>query len=767
MKKIVTFFLFLFISFTTNAELLTVSDIKVEGLQRIAPGLVFNNIPFEIDDPIDDIDFSKSISLIYKTGQFKDVAIEREGSVIIISVSERPIINEINFYGTETFQPEALVQGLSLMNLASGLVFDKTIVLRAEQELIDQYISKGKYTSSITSEVVQLERNRVDINFYVEEGKISRIKDISIVGNRSFDSEELLENLTLRKTNLMSWWEKDDRYSKQVLKGDLEKIRSFYMDKGYMDFKINSSRVSISKNKKNIYIAINIDEGNKYTLGEIKLKGNLPDTLSLVEFENELLIRSGDTFSRSKLNGSSTKITKKLGNYGFAFANVSPVPNVDKIKNIVDFTFYIDQGKKIYVRRVNILGNEKTKDEVIRRELRQLESSWFSQEKIDRSKTRLTRTQYFDSVNIETPSVQGISDQIDLNIKLVERNTGKLSIGAGVSSSEGVVGTLSVSQDNFLGTGNRLATSISTGDINKVYSLSFTDPYWTEDGVSRGFNIYKRDVNTKELGTGTYDTASYGFGLNFGIPLSEYDTLSFGATVDLTELELGTNAPLGYRNYCASVASAGALNCDSDSLLFFTAWQTDSRDNMIFPTDGYKIAINADITAPIFDMQYFKISTSAEKFFPHSENVTTRIKGSLGYADSYGDEIYPFFKNFTTGGSNSIRGFKQGSIGAKVFDSTYGGYVTYGGQKKITFSAETFFPVPGMKKMESFRMSAFVDGGGVFEDSFNGSDMRYSAGLGATWLSPFGPLNISLSTPLNDDTLDRTEKFQFGMGTNF
>ena len=767
MKKIVTFFLFLFISFTTNAESLTVSDIKVEGLQRIAPGLVFNNIPFEIDDPIDDINFSKSISLIYKTGQFKDVAIEREGSVIIISVSERPIINEINFYGTETFQPEALLQGLSLMNLASGLVFDKTVILRAEKELKGQYIANGKYTSSITSEVVPLERNRVDINFYVEEGRISRIKDISIIGNRSFDSEELLGNLTLRKTNLMSWWEKDDRYSKQVLKGDLEKLRSFYMDKGYMDFKINSSRVSISKNKKNIYIAINIDEGNKYTFDQIQLKGNLPDTLSLAELENELLIRSGDTFNRSKLNGSSTKITKKLGNYGFAFANVSPVPNIDKIKKIVDFTFFVDQGKKIYVRRVNIIGNEKTKDEVIRRELRQLESSWFSQEKIDRSKTRLTRTQYFDAVNIETPSVQGVSDQIDLNIKLVERNTGKLSIGAGVSSSEGVVGTLSVSQDNFLGTGNRLATSISTGDINKVYSLSFTDPYWTEDGISRGFNVYKRDVNTKELGTGTYDTASYGFGLNFGIPLTEYDTLSFGATIDLTELDLGTNAPLGYRNYCASVASAGALKCDSDSLLFFTAWQTDSRDNMIFPTVGYKIAISADITAPVFDMQYFKINTSAEKFFPHSENITTRIKGSLGYADSYGDEIYPFFKNFTAGGASSVRGYKQGSIGAKEYDSTYGGYVTYGGQKKITFSAETFFPVPGMKNMESFRMSAFLDGGGVFEDSLNGSDIRYSAGLGATWLSPFGPLNVSLSAPLNDDELDRTEKFQFGMGTNF
>lgn len=767
MKKISTFFLFLLISFSAIAEQLTVSDIKIEGLQRIAPGLVFNNIPFEINDSIDSIDFSKSISLIFKTGQFKDVAIEREGSVIIISVRERPVINEIKFFGTETFQPEALLQGLSLMNLASGLVFDKGLVKRAEQELINQYLANGKYTASISSKIIPLERNRVDINFYVEEGRISRIKEISIIGNRTFDIKELTSNLSLKTTNLMSWWEKDDRYSKQILKGDLEKLRSFYMDRGFMDFKINSSIVSISKTKKNIYIAIDIDEGNKYQVGQIKLKGNLPESLNLADLKNDLLIESGDIFNRSKVNGSSKNITKKLGNYGYAFANVSPIPNVNKNNSTVDFTFFVDQGKKIYVRRVNILGNETTKDKVIRRELRQLESSWFSQEKIDRSKTRLTRTQFFDAVDIETPSVPNVPDQIDINIKVKERNTGKLSLGAGVSSSEGIVGTLSVSQDNFLGTGNRLATSISTGDINKVYSLSFTDPYWTEDGVSRGFNAYKRDVNTRELGTGTYDTASIGFGLNFGVPLSEFDTIRFGGTIDLTELDLGTNAPVGYRNYCSSVASLGSLKCDSDSLVFWTAWQTDSRDNMIFPTAGYKIEVSADVSAPVLDMQYYKINSSAEKFFPISDSVTTRIKGSLGYADSYGDEIYPFFKNFTAGGSSSVRGYKQGSIGKKVFDSTYGDYVTYGGQKKITFSAETYFPVPGMTNSQSFRMSAFLDGGGVFEDSIETSELRFALGVAATWLSPFGPLNVSLSTPLNDEALDRTEKFQFGMGTNF
>ena len=766
MKKILSL-VFVVLSFSIfAAENLRVSDIKVEGLQRIDPGLIFNNIPFEIDDLIEDIDFSKSISLIYKTGQFKDVAIEREGQVIIISVRERPIINEINFHGTESFQPEALKTGLSLMNLASGLIFDNGDIAKAERELTNQYLSQGKYTTSVRGEVVPLERNRVDINFYIEEGRLSRIKDIAIVGNKSFVKEELLDEFSLKTTNIMSWWEKDDRYSKQTLTGDLERLRSFYMNQGFMNFKINSSVVSISKDKKKIFIAVTIDEGDKFSIGKVKLKGDVPEPLALSDLEKDLSISEGDVFNRSKVNESTSKVAKSLGNFGYAFANVSSVPTIDKDKHRVDFTFFIDPGKKIYVRRINIIGNEKSKDEVIRRELRQLESSWFAQDKVDRSKTRLTRTQFFDSVDVETPAVQGVSDQVDLNIKVTERNTGKVSIGAGLSSSEGVVGTLSVSQDNFLGTGNRIATAISTGDINKVYSLSFTDPYWTEDGVSRGFSVYHKETNTKDLGTGTYDTASAGFGMNFGIPLSEYDTLSFGATIDLTELKLQADSPVGYKNYCSSVASAGSLNCDTDSLAFWAGWQTDSRDNMIFPTKGYKVSLNADVTAPVFDMQYYKISASGEQYLPVTEKITTRIKGALGYGASYGDEIFPFFKNYTVGGQSTLRGFKQSSVGEKPLD-TNGQYITYGGEKMVTLSAETFFPVPGMKNTDSFRMSAFVDAGGVFEDSFSASEMRYSMGIGATWLSPFGPLNVSLATPLNDDNLDRTETFQFGMGTNF
>ena len=775
MIKFLISFLLLFSFYSHSQEEIKVSDIKIEGLQRIDPGLVFNNIPFEINDEISGINFSEVISLIYKTGQFKDVAVERVGSVIVISVSEKPIINEINFHGTETFQPERLKEGLAYLNIASGLTFDKADLNKAEQEIANQYLSNGKYTASIKSVVENLERNRVNINFYIEEGSVSRIKSIKLVGVKVFNIEDLLDQLALKTTNYMSWWNKDDRYSKQELSGGLEKIKSFYMDRGYLDFKINSTIVSISKNKKNIYIAITVDEGSRFTIGAINILGkNLDgkvtgssDSVSIEDLKNQLLIKEGDLFNRKLVNESSTNMTKKLGNFGYAFANVNAVPTIDKIKNVVGFDFHIEPGKKIYVRRINIVGNEKTKDKVIRREMRQFESSWFSQESVDRSKTRLTRTQFFDGVDIETPGVAGVPDQIDINVKVEERNTGQVSIGAGVSSSEGVVGTFGVSQSNFLGTGNNISSSVSTGDVNKTYSLSFTDPYFTDDGISRGFSIYRKDINTKDLGTGTYDTSSYGLGLNFGVPIDEKETITFGSALDMTDLTLGANAPQGYKDYCSSVSYTGSLSCSSNSLIFYTGFTSDSRDNIIQPNKGEKYSITADVSAPVLDMQYFKVKASAEKFFPLSEKITTRLSGDFGYADSYGDELLPFFKNFKTGGPKSVRGFKEGSIGKKIYDASYADFVTYGGKSLVNFSAETFFPVPGLKNNDSFRMSAFVDAGGVFEDSFESSQMRYSAGLGALWLSPFGPLNLSFALPLNDEKSDDTQTFQFGMGTNF
>jgi len=771
MIKFLLSFLLVFTFNSYSQEQIRVSDIKVEGLQRIDPGLIFNNIPFEIDDEVNSIDFSKTISLLYKTGQFKDVSVEREGSVIIISVSERPIIYELNFYGTETFQPERLKEGLAFMNIGSGLVFDKADLVKAEQEIAKQYLGRGKYTARVVSEVISLERNRVNINFYVEEGRISRIKTIDIIGNRIFKKDDLFDQLSLKKTNLLSWYNKDDRYSKQELSGDLENLKSFYMDRGFLDFKINSTTVSISKNKKNIYIAINIDEGDKYTIGSIKVSGRIPGqitsttkkALSLKDIEDELTFKEGDIFNRKLINESTRKMTLKLGDYGYAFANVNAIPDIDKINNIVNFDFLLESGKRIYVRRINVVGNEKTKDQVIRRELRQFESSWFSQSDIDRSRTRLSRTQFFDAIDIETPGVPGVSDQVDINIKVSERNTGSINIGAGLSSSEGIVGTLTVSQANFLGTGNKISTSISTGELNSVYSVSYTDPYFTEDGVSRGWSLYKKAVDTKGelIATADYKTSSYGAGLNFGVPVTEYETISIGTLLDLTQLKLGSTAPIGYRQYCKGT------KCDTSSWLFYSGFTKDTRNNSIFPTEGKKISAKIDVTAPVLDIKFYSGVLGYDQFTPLTSNITTRFKATVGYIDAYGGDSLPFYKKYSAGGQNTIRGFKQGSVGKKVFDQTYKEYITYGGNTSIIGSFETYFPVPGLKDSESVRMSAFMDAGGVFDGNISLNEMRASLGLGAMWISPFGPLNLSFSVPLNDNNLDKTEPFQFGMGTNF
>ena len=775
MIKLLLSFLLIFALNSYSQEDIRVSDIKVEGLQRIDPGLVFSNIPFEIDDEVSSIDFSKTISLLFKTGQFKDVSVEREGSVIIISVSERPVIYEINFYGTETFQPERLIEGLAFMNIGSGLIFDKSDLVKAEQEIARQYLGRGKYTARVVSEVVPLERNRVNINFYVEEGRISRIKSIDLIGNRVFKKDDLFDQFSLRETNLLSWYNKDDRYSRPQLSGDLENLRSFYMDRGFLDFKINSTTVSISKNKKYIYISINIDEGDKYKIGTIKVSGKLPENnkskgeevLNLEVLENEISIKKGDVFNRKLVNQSTKNMTTKLGDYGYAFANVNATPDIDKINNIVSFNFTLEPGKRIYVRRINVMGNEKTKDKVIRRELRQMEASWFSQKDVDRSRERLSRTQFFDGIDIKTPGVPGVSDQVDLNIEVSERNTGSISVGAGLSSSEGIVGTLTLSQSNFLGTGNNVATSISTGDINSVYSLSFTDPYFTEDGVSRSLSAYKKAVDTKGQlnGQAAYKTDSLGGGVSFTFPISEYNSITVGTTLDLTQLELTGNAPQEYKNYCTSVGSSGST-CDTSSWLFYTGYSKDTRNDSLFPTKGTKIIVNADVTAPVLDVKYYRVGLSSEKFFPWGGDVSTRIKGDVGYIDAYGGDVLPFYKRFHVGGQKTVRGYKEASIGKKVYDSTYKKYITNGGKATIQHSTETFFPVPGMKKNKSTRMSAFIDAGGVFDD-VSLSEMRYSLGIGGLWVSPFGPLSISFAVPLNDDEYDETETFQFGMGTNF
>ncbi|MBT5166320.1 MAG: outer membrane protein assembly factor BamA, partial [Nitrosomonadales bacterium] len=514
MKKIILVFLLtVSIILPVSAEDISISDIKVQGLKRVDPGLIFDNIPFEVETPIDEANFNEAIQLLYKTGQFKNISIDLEGSIVIISVNEKPLISTITFHGADAIQPDKIKEGMLQMDLGEGLLFNEPTLKRVKNEISKQYLNLGLYSATVETKVTPQERNRVAIDFYINEGSTARIKEVKIIGVTNFDEDDLLNRLDLKPTSFMSWWNKDDRYSRQVLTGDLEKIRSFYMNRGYLDFDIENTTVSISETKKNVYIAIIIDEGDKYNFGDIRISGKFYPLKEESIFQNNIKTSKGEVFSRKLLNQSTESINQELGNYGYAFSNVNPIPDVDKNNLTVGFNYFIEPGKKVYVRRISFIGNERTQDKVLRREMRQFESSYYDKEKIDQSTRRLKRTQYFEGVDIKTVSVPGISDQVDLTVAVKEKNTGSVKLGAGASSDEGLVGSFSVTQANFLGTGNTVSAEINTSSVNTVYALTHIDPYFTSDGISRRLTAFMRETNTKDLDTGQYDKKSYGLGV--------------------------------------------------------------------------------------------------------------------------------------------------------------------------------------------------------------------------------------------------------------
>jgi len=569
MKKIILIFLlFISVILPTYSEESGISDIKVQGLKRVDPGLVFDNIPFEVNTPINEANFSEAIQLLYKTGQFKNISIDLDGSVVIISVNEKPLVSTITFHGSEVIQPDRIKEGMLQMNLGEGLIFNEPTLKRAKNEISKQYLNLGFYSATIETKVTPQERNRVAIDFYMNEGSTARIKEVKIIGVTKFDEDDLLSRLDLKPTSFMSWWNKDDRYSRQVLTGDLEKIRSFYMDRGYLDFDIENTTVSISETKKNVYIAIIIDEGNKYNFGDIQISGKFYPLKEESIFQNDIKTIKGEVFSRKLLNQSTESINQELGNYGYAFSNVNPIPDVDKNNLTVGFNYFIEPGKKVYVRRISFMGNEKTQDKVLRREMRQFESSYYDKEKIDQSARRLKRTQYFEGVDIKTVSVPGISDQVDLTVAVKEKNTGSVKLGAGASSDEGLVGSFSVTQANFLGTGNTVSATINTSSVNTIYQLNHIDPYFTLDGISRRLTAYMKETNTKDLDTGQYDKKSYGLGVGFGVPMNEFDTVRIGFDVDMSDITLVEASPQRYKDYCKDV-SGGSTGVVSKMRLFY------------------------------------------------------------------------------------------------------------------------------------------------------------------------------------------------------
>jgi outer membrane protein insertion porin family len=745
-------------------EPFVVKDIRVEGLQRTEAGTVFNYLPVKVGDTVDNEKATQAIKSLYGTGFFKDVRIEVDQNVLVVVLQERAAIAQIAFSGNKSFPSDKMKEGLKQIGLAEGLIFDRSMLDRAEQEVKRQYLSQGKYGANVKTSVSPLERNRVAIRFDIEEGAVSKIRKINIVGNQSFDTETLLEQIKLTTPGWLTWWNKNDQYSKQKLTADLESLRSFYMNKGYLEFNVDSTQVSITPDKRDIYITVNITEGEKYSVTDVKLAGEM--LLPEDEIRKLITVEPGEIFNRQKVTESTKAVSDRLGNDGYAFANINAVPDVNKEKRTVAFTFFVDPGRRVYVRRINLTGNTRTRDEVLRREMRQLESAWYGADKINRSKQRLERLQFFSDVNIETPAVPNTTDQVDLNINVTEKSTGSVMFGAGLSSAEGVVLGVTINQNNFLGTGNRVAAQVNTGRINTVYSLSYTDPYFTPDGISRTFNVYRRDIDTSYLRTGSYKTSSYGTGVSFSMPLNERDFVSAGLTVDLTDLELQTDSPRRYQLYCGRNNPEG---CNNTSLLLNLGYTHDTRDNVLFPNQGVLQRVSTEIGLPGPDLQYYKLEYKHSWFKPLTKSITLALNGDLGYGDTYGDKDFPFFKNFYVGGVNSVRGYQTSNIGPRDFEPLSGRSFAIGGTKKVVGNVELYFPIPGMKDNKQLRLSTFLDAGTVYgpNDNVDFDLIRYSTGLGVSWYSPFGPIKLVMAKALNAQDGDRTQVLQFQFGQQF
>lgn len=734
-------------------EPFTIKDIRVEGIQRTEAGTVFSYLPVKVGDTMTDDKAAQAIRALFATGFFKDVSLEVDNGVLVVVVQERPSVAQVEFAGMREFDKEQVLKGLRQVGLAEGRIFDKGLLDRAEQELKRQYLSRGMYAVNINTTVTPLERNRVSINFNVEEGEVSKIRQISIIGANAFREKELVDLFVLRTPGWLTWFSKQDQYSRQKLSADLETLRSHYLDRGYLEFNIDSTQVSITPDKKDIYITVSITEGPKYSVSGIKVAGEklIPEdeVLKLVK------VKPGETFSRARLTESTKAISDRLGNDGYAFANVNAIPEMNKQKHEVAFTFFIDPGRRVYVRRINIAGNNRTRDEVIRREMRQFEGAWYSADKINLSRRRIDKLGYFTEVNVETPAVPGTTDQVDVNVSLTEKPTGVILLGAGFGSGEGVIVSGSVSQQNIFGSGKHVTAQIGTSKLNTTYALSYTDPYFTVDGVSQGFDVYLREVDAINSGLGFYQTKTVGGAVRLGVPISEIDTVNYGLGYEQTKITIFPESPLLYKDY---VATFGDQN---STVLGTIGWTRDGRDSLIYPTSGTLHKVSGELGLPGGTLKYYKASYQYQRYFPLTSTYTLMLNGEGGFGDGYGGKPLPFFRNFFAGGVSSVRGFKTFTVGPKDSNGD-----PRGGSRRLVGNAELLFPFPGLEKDRSVRMSAFVDAGMVGE-TYDAGAFRYSTGIGVLWVSPLGPLKVSVALPLGAEPGDRKQPFQFTIGGVF
>ena len=741
-----------------SAEPFKIRDILLEGLERIEAGTVFTYMPVKVGDIFSDADSALVIKELYKTELFSDVTLRREENVLIVVLRERPGIASLDIIGNRDIPDEQLIESLSAIGVAPGRVLNRSVLERLENELLQQYFARGKYSVQIKTTTEALTRNRVAVQIQIAEGEAAEIRSINIVGNSIYKDKELKKDFESGKQPWWQFWGDGDKYSKQRLSADLETLRSKYLDTGYLNFNVDSTQVSIGPDKKDIYITINVDEGDQYVLREIKLAG----TFAVPEEELRQLIDAevGEIFSRRQIVASTTRISNRLGNDGYAFARVNPIPDVDEESKSVELTFFIDPGKRVYVRRINISGNQYSRDEVFRRELRQMEGGWYSQSGVEGSRVRIQRLAFVEQVEIETVRVPGEDDVVDIDIVVAERLAGSFSIGAGLSDSQGAVLTSSVSQDNFLGTGKQVSFSVNTSSVNTVFSLNYTDPYHTIDGVSRGFGFSYLATDAEEADISDFDSDQFSVRANYGIPLTEVDRVSLAGDIRSTEITTDDSD--------TSDEVLEFLEENGDDYINFNLtgnYVHDTRNRRVFGTSGFFQRARVEVGVPLSDLEYYKFDHQHIWLLPLSKTFTLATRSEIGYGDSYGDTTdLPFFEKFRAGGSDSVRGFRDNTLGPQDSNDD-----AFGGNFLTTAGVELYFPVPAFADPRSLRFGIFADVGNVFEDfdAFESSELRGSVGLEVNLITGLGGVTFSFASPFNDDDDDELEFFQFEFGTSF
>lgn len=737
-------------------EPFTVRQIRIEGAERIEAGTIYTYLPLKSGDHLDSTGAQQAMNSLFATGFFNDVRLEIDGEDLVVVVQERPIISVLRLSGFKDFNESELRSSLKAAGLAEARVFDQALLDGAVQELERQYFGRGKYSVQINARVTPLDKNRVEVSLDVSEGLASKIRELTITGNQAFSTKKLLDRLSL---STGSWWnpfDSSDVYSKVRLQGDEETLRSYYQNRGFIEFDMGPTQVSISPDKKDIFIAYSIKEGAAYTVGDISFAGEklVPED----ELRQLVGVKAGEVFSRDAISASVMRISERLAEDGYAFATVNPVPELDQKKHIVSFVFVIDPGRRIYVNRINITGNTVTRDRVIRREMRQLESSVFAGKSIKTSKRRLDMLGFFSDVRVDTPRVPGTSDQVDVNVKVTEKETGNMLFGLGYSQSQGAVANASIAQSNFLGTGNRLELRLNGSQLNRTYSLSLNEPYWTMEGVSRGYDIYQRYVDPTSVDLGQYSTETIGTRVRFGVPISESNSVFFGLGLEKQKTQLYDNTPQKYVNF---VNEYGSENL---TVLGTVGWASDERDSGFKPTRGSYQRLSIEGALPGGDIQYVKASWQYQWFYPVTRHLTFMANTELGWGAGYGGQKLPFYQNFYAGGVDTVRGYRSSSLGGRDENGD-----PLGGDRRAIGNLELFFPITASEEESSLRTSVFLDGGWVYSpgEPFDLGKLKYSTGLALSWISPMGPLKFSLGFPINDEEGDRIQRPQFQIGNIF